>query len=573
MFTLPNSESGNSRPFRGRFKSASRTILVGALALLVLSACIAVLSLYPVAGVNSQIRSVIDSTFEISPGETYRQGLGSFHGDENLTLLITGYGEPVNFTLLTYGGPRYSNLTDGTLNYSFPAGADYYEAVFQTNATSNSTIHLQVSQQRLSMAYPYACLGAPAKTLFVASWGVVILLLILPMTTNNAVSSSFEASLPALGQKNRRRLKIALLVSLVFWLALLAVNTFPLATFENWYTDSARNTYTANLFPKVGLAVFDTPLSRLSSADLSFYKFVTWPEMPHLYPLGSIFLYLPFGWLIEQGASQALVFKLEILVLLVAAHVCMYQFLKRFWRQNLDFAWKAVVVYFLYIALVVYSADGMFDTVAFLFAMFAVMMFLEDRYDVLLLLVAVSSTFKYQAGIFLLPLVLVSLQKLLQQGNPWNVLKNKMILAAAALVAIDLFTAFLSLPYLTTARPELVMNGVNAFSSHAQVPWWLQAFAVLLTLTVTLILAVYLQNRSRLTSLFMVFSLLPCFTMPYFQPWYLPFFFVIALFPREKRALEVTVAWLVFMVIVLSYGGFSFNPVQLLDNIRRVLGL
>ena len=90
------------------------------------------------------------------------------------------------------------------------------------------------------------------------------------------------------------------------------MNTYPLATFENWYTDSARNTYSANLFTKVGFSVFDTPLGRLSSGDASFYKFVTWPEMPHLYPLGSVFLFLPFGWLLEQGVSQALVFKLEI---------------------------------------------------------------------------------------------------------------------------------------------------------------------------------------------------------------------------------------------------------------------
>jgi hypothetical protein len=71
----------------------------------------------------------------------------------------------------------------------------------------------------------------------------------------------------------------------------------------------------------------------------------------------------------------------------------------------------------------------------------------------------------------------------------------------------------------------------------------------------------------------MVFSLLPCFTMPYFQAWYLPFFFVYPLFPQQRRALEVTMVWLIFMVVVLSFGGLAFNPLQFLDNLRKVLGI
>jgi hypothetical protein len=363
-----------------------------------------------------------------------------------------------------------------------------------------------------------------------------------------------------------------------------------MATFENWYTDSARHPYTSVLFTKVGFSVFDTPMGKLSSADGSFYKFVTWSEMPNLYPLGSVFLFLPFGALLEGGMAQVLVFKMEIALLLVVSHVCLYLFLKRFWRQELSLApkdvylkpfWKqefsfilkAVGTYILYIVLVVYSANGQFDSVAFLFSLVAVVMFLGERYDLFFLFVAVSSTFKYQAGIFLLPLILVSLMRLFQNSTPSAIVKNKAILAAVGLVAVDLFTGYLSAPFLMSARPELVMNGVNAFSLHAQIPWYLQAFTVLLTLVVTLVCAVYLLNRSRLMSLFMVFSLLPAFTMPYFQPWYLPFFFVFPLIPQSKRSLEVTLVWLIFMALVLSFGGLSYNPLAILDNVRRILKL
>ena len=146
------------------------------------------------------------------------------------------------------------------------------------------------------------------------------------------------------------------------------------------------------------------------------------------------------------------------------------------------------------------------------------------------------------------------------------------MLGAAGLAVVDLFTAYLSAPFLMAARPELNMSAVNGFSPNAQIPWGLQTFGVLLTLAVTLVCGVYLFNRSRLVSLFAFFSLLPCFTMPYFQVWYLSFFFVYALIPAQKRALHVGLVWLVFIVFVLSFGGFAFNPVQIMDNIRRVLG-
>lgn len=559
--------------------------LSGTLLLLVLSVVFAVVSFFPVDGVGTQSRFVIDDSFRLTPNTTYRQGLGSFHGGENISISIDSVGSgSFNFTLLTYGGPRHTNLTTTGISYNFTAGADYYEAVFLANSTV-SDIHFQVSVQKATVIYPFAWLATPAKVLFFSSVGAVVVFLLLKPDGNEFSSANGKPKASVLGEKDLRRLQVALVVSLVLWFVLLAVNTYHLGAFENWYTDHARNPYSAELFTKVGFSIFDTPLGKLSSGDVSMFKFVTWAEMPHLYPLGSVFLFLPFGWLLQSGIAQTLVFKLEIALFLLVSHVCMYYFLKRYWTheinfdflkrpwtQNVSLTLKTLSVYLLYIVLVIYSANGMFDAVAFLFTLFAVGMFLEKRFDLFLLFGAVSLTFKYQAGIFLLPLVLVSLIQLSKQTNPSGLVKNKAILAAVALAAVNLFTAYLSFPFLAGAKPEFVLNGVNAFSPHAQIPWVLQVFAVLLTFGVTLICAVYLLNRSRLVSLFMFFSLLPCFTMPYFQSWYLPFFFVYLLFPKEKRALQVTVIWLVFMAVVLSFGGLAYNPMILLDNIRRVLG-
>jgi hypothetical protein len=251
----------------------------------------------------------------------------------------------------------------------------------------------------------------------------------------------------------------------------------------------------------------------------------------------------------------------------------MFYFLERFWKQKMFPFIKLLGIYTLYVALIVYSANGMFDSFAFLFSLIAFTMFVKDRYDYFLLFTAIAVTLKYQPGIFLLPLIALGVMKLFQRQSVSSLIRNKAVIAAAGLAVVNSFTAFLSAPFLVQASPEFVMNGVNAFSPHAQISWELQSFAVLLTLTVTLLTAIYLLNKNRLISLSAIFLLLPSFTMPYFQMWYLPSFFIYALIPKQQRTMEVTMIWLIFMMAVLSFGGLAFNPSQVLDNLKRMLNL
>jgi hypothetical protein len=327
------------------------------------------------------------------------------------------------------------------------------------------------------------------------------------------------------------------------------------------------------LFLKNGFSVFDEPLGKLASLDNSYFKFVTWPEMPHLYPLGSIFLFLPFGVLLQNGFDAILVYKIEIAIFLVFAHICLYFFLKNFLKKDLVWLLKALGVYIIYVTLVIYAADGMFDSVAFLFSLLALSMFMTERYDYFFLLVAVSVFFKYQAGIFLLPLIIVGLMKLFEKNKLSNLLRNKAVVAGAALGFVSVFTATLSAPYLLATGPQLIMNGINAFSPNSQAPWTLQSFSILLTLAATLAFAVYMLNKNSLLSLSALFMLLPSFMLPYFQNWYLPFIFIYVLIPQQKKELEVTMLWLIFMIAVLSFGGVSFNPLQIFGALKSLLKL
>jgi hypothetical protein len=128
----------------------------------------------------------------------------------------------------------------------------------------------------------------------------------------------------------------------------------------------------------------------------------------------------------------------------------------------------------------------------------------------------------------------------------------------------SLFTAYLSAPYFIVTSPQLIMNGINAFSANTQISWSLQSFSILLTLTVTIAYAVYMLNKNSLLSLSALFLLLPSFLLPYFQNWYIPFLFVYMLIPQRKKELEATMLWLTFLIVVLAISGANYQPIPLI---------
>jgi hypothetical protein len=557
--------------------ATSKSLLFGFMLLLALSVVLGVVSLCPAAPDNAVASvdnsfGITDVSFTLAPLEMRRHGLGSFRGGENISISIRNPTDsPLNFSIESARGTRYSATSTGDIEYSFTAEPEYYEVVFFSESTVEVT--LAVSAQEHTVFYPFSWLNTPAKVLFYFSLGSTILLLLKPALHTDSMFNAEEYKARLLSPKGRRILLILILLSLALWFFLLTVNTNPFASFENWFTDHARHSYSATLFTKVGFSIFDTPLGQLASSDNSFYKFVTWPQMAHIYPLGSLLLFLPFGFLLQSGIEQVLVFKMEIAVFLLFAHVSLFYFLERYWKQQMFPFLKLLGVYAMYIPLIVYTANGMFDAVPLLFSLIAVDMYLTERYDYFLLFMAASVILKYQAAIFLLPFIIIGVLKLFEKYKFSSIIRNKAVIAAALLAVVCVFTAVASAPYLMDTKPEFVMNGINVFSPHAQITWALQSFAVLLTLAVTLLFAVYMFKRNPFLSMSAIFLLLPLFTMPFFQLWYLPFFFGYALIPQQKRDMEVTMLWLIFVLSIVAFGGISFNPIHVLNGWQRVLGL
>lgn len=546
----------------------ARIFLLVAIVFLVLSVSLSVASLFPATTGSNQKNITIAESFRLSQNEVYRKGLGAFIGGENISLIIdcpTVFMK--SFSIQTSNGTIYSVTSNQNLTYSFTADPHYYEVVFTSNSSSASWIHLQMTVEKPQVLYPLSWLNPSAKIMFLISAGIALLIIlkwIYSKGTEKLETISFSSSI---SKTFRNRLLAMLLLSLFLWLILLAANTNPLATFNNWYTDHVRDNYVSSLFLKDGFSVFSQPLGTLSSQDHSHYMFVTWPEMPHLYPLGSILLFLPFGAMLQSGFEPILVYKLEIALFLVFAHICLYFFLTVFFKKNSHLFWKIAGLYIIYVSLVLYAAGGMFDSIAFVFALSAVMMFLSERYDRFVLFMGFSVFLKYQTAIFLLPLIVVGLMKVIGKNNFGSFIRKKIVIFGAALLGVSGFTAYLSAPFLLQTRQALVMNAINAFVPHSQVSWVYQSVAILLTLTVTLVYAAFMFNKNTLLSLSAIFLLLPSFMLPFFQYWYIPFIFVYALIPQRKKEFEVTVLWLIFMVVMLCFSG---NPLQFLNSFQII---
>ncbi|HLN89213.1 MAG TPA: hypothetical protein VK253_04035, partial [Candidatus Binatia bacterium] len=338
---------------------STKILLSVAIAFLVVSVILSLVSLFPSVTVNNQKNIVIDSTFRLSQNETYRQGLGAFSGGENVSVMVecpTAFMK--NVSIATSLGTIYSNPIDQNISYSFTADRHYYEVIFYSATPDASWVHFQATVEKPQVLYPLSWLTTTAKTMFLLSLGVAMLIILkwsFPKLTEKLETIPFSRPV----NKNLRNcLLTLLLISLVFWVIFLSVNSSPLAAFNTWYTDHARDDYVSSLFLKDGFSVFNQPLGTLASQDTSRYMFVTWPEMPHLYPLGSILLFMPFGTLLQSGVDSVLVYKLEIALFLVFAHICLYIFLKSFLKKNGHLFWKIAGSSIAYVSLALYAAGG-----------------------------------------------------------------------------------------------------------------------------------------------------------------------------------------------------------------------
>lgn len=523
------------------------------------------------AGIEKHV--LIDDTFKLDPNEIRRHGLGALRAGDEVYITIR---ELNNFTVkcsvVTYEATIYERECAGYDKYVFTADYDYYEVVFYNSESTPRNINLSASLERGAERYPNSWLAIPAKLLFFTGWTLTVSILMWQVVKTPLERSNDRRNNSASRSTSNKKLIVLLLVSCIVWLSLLTTPKYSPMGLENWYTDHARHPYSAYLFAKYGFSVFDTPLGKLASIDNSFYKFVTWTEMPHLYPIGSIFIFLPFGLLLQSGVPSSVVFKMEIALFLIFAHVCIYYFIKHFSGKPLRRLVKYSGIYAFCFLLIMYSANGMFDAIPLLFSLMSVIEFVKNHYSKSVIYATVAAFFKYQAAIFLIPLTLIALIRLYKDVGLYDAAKKIWLPFTLILVSVEAYTTYLNIPFMMRARPELTMNGIYLFGPHAQIPWQTRFFAIFSTLAFAIIIVLYLLRKGgTISSLLLFYSFFPFFTMAYFQPWYFPYFYIYALIPERASLVNVVVLWLVVISLIISLGYCRYDPLWMTELIRRSL--
>jgi len=534
---------------------------------------LAAISYIPTRGEGIEKHVLIDDAFKLDPNEIRRHGLGTLRAGDEVCITVWELNNfTVRYSVVTYGRTIYERESSGYNKITFTADYDYYEVVFYNNESTPRNINLSASLERGAEHYLNSWLVTPAKSLFFIGWTLTIIILVWRVVKKPLERSIDRRNNSASRSISNKNLVVLLLASCIFWLSLLTMPGYSPWGLENWYTDHARHPYSAYLFTKYEFSVFDTPLGKLASIDNSFYKFVTWPEMPHLYPIGSIFIFLPFGLLLQSGAPYSVLFKMEMALFLIFAHICIYYFTKNFSGKPLRRLVKYAGVYGFCFFLILYSVNGMFDAIPLLFSLISVIEFEKNRYSRSVIYGTVAAFFKYQAAIVLVPLMLIALIRLYKDVGLYDMARKIGLPFTLILVSVEAYTAYLNIPFMARARPELIMNSIYLFGPHAQLPWQTRFFAIFSTLALTMIIVLYLLRKGgQISSLLLFYAFLPFFTMAYFQPWYFPYFYIYALIPERTSLVNVVVLWLVATSLIISLGYFRYDPLWMAELIRRAL--
>ena len=344
-------------------------------------------------------------------------------------------------------------------------------------------------------------------------------------------------------------LKIVLAVSFVLWALVLYFNPYYFADLEMRYTDHMRHEYMAWLFLHVGFKVFSTPLENLSLQAPSLNPHPTWRTHPHIYPLGSILYFIPFGVLSNLGIiSDITVHKLMILSFLTGAHLAIYYFMMELRKYNFGLFLTISVSSLFYTHLIFWALNGFYDAIAILFIILAIKYWREGS-SLKSLVILTGSFFLHYRSIFYLPLWITLFAKILLQHKDdlWSQLTHLNRLSLSFLwflsvASLNFYTIYLSFFNRSWKIPvEWQPSVINIYSGK------LDAQILLLTLSAITFL-ILVKRKSYIT----FFSLLLCLAYMLFTPnwmhWHNLFFFPALLLSLDKTSVEVASFWLITII-------------------------
>lgn len=167
------------------------------------------------------------------------------------------------------------------------------------------------------------------------------------------------------------------------------------------YTDHMRHEYAAWAFLQRGLDVLTVPIADWDTS--AEHRHVTWPTVPHVYPVGSLLLFTPFGVAANTGLLADNLAHALMVAVFAAAGVLAARTLYRCLRVHHGTVTSAVVGGVGGVQMVWWGLHGFFDTVVALVALVAVYRWQKHEPSTALVPLALGLSLHYRL-LYLAPL-------------------------------------------------------------------------------------------------------------------------------------------------------------------------
>lgn len=299
------------------------------------------------------------------------------------------------------------------------------------------------------------------------------------------------------------------------WLVVAVVLVVPLFKAPRYsvaplYTDHMRHAYAAWALLNIGPEVFTTPIAHWNFG--ASHPFVSWPTLPHLYPIGSLILFIPFGVLINLGVVPEPLVNMAMIMLFgvfgVVASWLLYDTLNDSYEPIL----LAIVLLMVVPSYIFWGLNGFFDTVAVTLALYGVRAYWRENNGTSMLALVGALSLHYRLW-YLGPLALVVAWR---YWRTHDTLLDWRLALVGVLGAGSFVSFFLTIPGLMSLSESPLVHPNPLSPTSALTPQLLLALGV----AVVLLAVVYRYETNYLMMISLTLAVLSVFTFTQWMPWY-----------------------------------------------------
>ena len=342
------------------------------------------------------------------------------------------------------------------------------------------------------------------------------------------------------------------------WLTVAVVLVVPLFdaptySLDSIYTDHRRHAYAAWAFLNIGPEVYTTAIEQWQFGALR--PFISWAPIPHLYPLGSLLLFLPFGIVNNTGILPEPIVNMSMIMLLgigsVGATWLLYRLVCESYRPVLS----GLVMVLAAILYVFWGLNGFFDSIdVAAAALYGIRAYRRENDGTALLALVVALSLHYRLW-YLGPMALVVFVRYAQAQHgvvDWR------LAIAGVLGGGSIITFVLTIPGLMTLSTSSIRNENPLTPTTGVTP----EILVVLAGSVVLLAVLYRYESDPTALAALTLAVASVFVFTQWSPWY-SVLLTPALVLVEKRpsqaALVASFYWVALHLGMLS-ANRSFLP-------------